>query len=86
MKTTITLLDITVYEVHVCEYLNVDSERNQQKATSGRRESEKEERYLLSLHSPASRNLSSEGCHKLTRIQLLGLYFNGITKFKLLLP
>lgn len=70
MKTTITLLDIhvTVYEVHVCEYLNVDSERNQQKATSGRRESEKEERYLLSLHSRASRNLSSEGCHKLRRI------------------
>lgn len=68
MKTTITLLDITVYEVHVCEYLNVDSERNQQKATSGRRESEKAERYLLSLHSRASRNLSSEGCHKLRRI------------------
>lgn len=68
MKTTITLLDITVYEVHVCEYLKVDSERNQQKATSGRRESEKEERYLLSLHSRASRNLSSEGCHKLRRI------------------
>lgn len=68
METTITLLDITLYEVLICEHLNVDSERNQQKATSGRRESEKEERYLLSLHSRASRNLSSEGCHKLRRI------------------
>lgn len=68
METTITLLDITLYEVLICEHLNVDSERNQQKATPGRRESEKEERYLLSLHSPASRNLSSEGCHKLRRI------------------
>lgn len=68
METTITLLDITLYEVLICEHLNVDSERNQQKATSGRRESEKAERYLLSLHSRASRNLSSEGCHKLRRI------------------
>lgn len=73
METTITLLDITLYEVLICQHLNVDSERNQQKATSGRRESEKKGHYLLSLRSSASRNLSSEGCHKLRRMQLLGL-------------
>lgn len=73
METTtcITLMGVTVYKV--CEHLNIDSERNQQKATPGRGESEKKGCNLHSLHSPASRNLSSEGCHQLIRMQLLGL-------------